>query len=162
MKESKKHKITELINMTAQTHNLRVYDVEFPSPSFVKIYIDGPALHLCEKFIKSFLFLIRAQGWHDMDCEVSTPGLQRKLKKDWHFADSVGKIIKIHTARPVLSHDKKTKKTRQAVTLTGLLQECKNNTIHIKDGPRDWTVPLNIIKKANRVFEEKTVRKRGG
>ena len=96
-------KILELIKTAGKMHKALIYDVEFKP---LKVYIDkaeGEAanINLCEQVLVSLLFLLRSEGLEDIDCEVSTPGLERKLKKDWHFRSALGKKIKIYTKEPI-------------------------------------------------------------
>ena len=163
MKANKKQKIIQLVSTAGKMNNICIYDVEF-NPSLVRVYIESVEkhvdLHLCEKFMKALLFLFHSEKIEDMECEISSPGLERQLKKDWHFLTAVGKIVKIHTNQPVFCYDKKREKKRQATTLKGQLYKCKDNIINVNDGLLDWTVPLEVITKANIIFEDKKQRKR--
>ena len=88
MKVNKTQKITQLINTAGKMNNICIYDVEFKS-SLVRVYIDNVEkhvdLHICEKFMKTLLFLLRSEKMEDVECEISSPGVERQLKKDWHF-----------------------------------------------------------------------------
>ncbi|MDE0119033.1 MAG: hypothetical protein OXM55_03380 [Bdellovibrionales bacterium] len=164
MKTSQKKKVLQLVNTAGKMHYLRIYDVEFNS-SLVRVYIDnvekGIDLNLCEKLMKSLLFLFRANNMEDVECEVSSPGLERSLKKDWHFFTALGQTIKVRTSKPVFCYDKKQERKRQATLLSGQLYQCKDNVISVRDGLLDWTIPLNVVIKANIVFKEKQKGKRG-
>ncbi len=157
-------KILHLINTAGKINNLLIYDVEF-KPMFLKVYISNQKgvvdLDICDRFMKSLLFLFQSEGIEDIECEVSSPGLERKLKKDWHFVSAIGQTIKIHTSEPVVSYDKNSEKKREAEILTGRLDKCQENTISMNDGCSDWTIPLNIITKAHVVFKDIKQSKRG-
>ena len=151
-------KISQLINIAGKMNHLCIYDVEF-KPPILKIYIDNEThsidLSVCEKFMRSLLFLFQSEGIKDLQCEVSSPGLERSLKKDWHFLSAIGKTIKIYTNKPVSCYDKKSEKKRQTTILNGQLCKYEDNVIKINDGFLDWIVPLNIVKKAHTVFKDK-------
>ena len=153
--------ILQLINTAAEMNNSSIYDVEF-HPSLVRVYIDngtdGVNLNLCEKFMKNLLFLFQSEGMDDMECEVSSPGLERKLRKDWHFKAAVGKTVKVQTSQPIFCYDEKSGKERQTKILTGQLHKYQNQSIDINDGVLEWTIPLNIITKASVVFGNKLQR----
>ena len=154
----KKHsqKIPQLIDLAGKMNNLLIYDVEFKS-SVLKIYITNKAdsvdLNICEKFMKSLLFLFESEGMENIECEVSSPGLERKLKKDWHFTSAIGKKVQVYTNQPVVCHDEKSERKIQTTLLKGQLCDYKDNTISLNDGFLNWTIPTNIIKKAHIVFE---------
>lgn len=149
-------KIFQLIDIAGEMNDLYIYDVEFKS-SLLKIYInnktDSINLQTCEKFMKSLIFLFQSEGIESIDCEVSSPGLERNLRKDWHYISAVGKTVKIYTKKPVICYDKKSEKEKQTTILYGQLCDYKDNTINVKDGFLNWTIPLNIIKKAHTVFK---------
>ncbi len=151
----RKKKLSTLISTAGRINNVRIYDVEFKAP-FLKIYIDKPGLPVdlktCEKFMKSLLFLLRSENMPEGECEVSTPGLERKLKNSRHFATAVGERVKIYTRRPVFSYDKKAEKQKQTTILSGQLEKYQEGVISVKDRAVDWKVPLNIITKAHVVF----------
>ena len=155
----KKRKILQLINTVGKMKNLCIYDVEF-KPSVVRVYIDNEThsidLSVCEDFMKALLFLFQSEGVEDIECEVSSPGLERKLKKDWHFQAAIGQRVKICTREPVLCYDKKSGKEKRKTTLNGRIYKYQDNAVSVDDGVLEWTVPLSIIKKANVLFDMKT------
>ena len=148
--------ILQLINTAAKMNHSRVYDVEFSS-SLVRVYIDNNTnevdIDLCEKFMKNLLFLLQSEGMDDIECEVSSPGLERKLRKNWHFEEAVGKTVKIQTNEFIFCYDEKSGKKKQTKNLMGQLNKYQNQLIDIDDGFLKWTIPLNIITKANVVFK---------
>ncbi len=149
-------KILQLIDLAGKMNNLLIYDVEF-KPHILKIYItnktDSVDLSVCEKFMKSLLFLFESEGMENIECEVSSPGLERKLKKDWHFMSAVGKEVQVHTSQPVVCYDEKSERKVQTTVLKGQLCSCRDNIVSLNDGFLNWTIPMNVIKKAHVVFE---------
>ena len=152
-----RQKILQLINVAGEMNNLCIYDVEFKS-SFLKIYInnkiDSIDLSICEKFMKSLLFLFESEGLENIECEVSSPGLERQLKKDWHFLSAVGRAVKIYTSEPVVCYDERSEKKYQTTILHGQLCNYKDDTVSLNDGFLNWTIPLSIIKRAHTVFKD--------
>lgn len=152
---NQKEKIFQLINTAGKMNNLQIYDIEFNS-NLLRVYINRETnpvdLNLCGKFMKSLLFLFESEGVTNMECEVSSPGLERFLKKDWHFVSAIGETVKIHTSQPVICYDKKIAKKRKKTILYGQLCKFENNMISVNDGFLNWTIPINIITKARTVF----------
>jgi len=156
MKQSNQE-ILRIINTAGKMNNLCIYDVEFRT-SLLRVYIDNETGHvdlkICEKFMKTLLFLFEAEGIKNKKCEVSSPGLERNLKKEWHFQAAIGKMVKIYTKQPVFCYDDNLEVEKKKTILNGQLIKFKNNQIRINDGISNWIIPLNIIKKAHTVFVE--------
>ena len=155
----KKSKILQLIDTVGKIKKICIYDVEFQS-SVARVYIDNEThsidLNVCEDFMKTLLFLFQSEGVDDVECEVSSPGLERKLKKDWHFQAAIGKKVRICTKEPVFCYDKELGKEREKTILNGRMYKYQDNVVSVDDGALEWTVPLDIIKKANVLFDIKT------
>lgn len=77
--------------------------------------------------------------------EVSTPGLERKLKKEKDFVRFVGNKIKLYSKIQI--ENKK--------TFEGKLEKFENNTIFINDINLNKMVevPLDKLKKANIIYD---------
>lgn len=56
----------------------------------------------CEKISKRVQIFLMAQGLsHQVELEVSSPGLERKLIQPWHFSSVIGKKITFqYTSKP--------------------------------------------------------------
>lgn len=76
--------------------------------------------------------------------EVSTPGLERKLKKEKDFLRFLGREIKIKTKSNVNNKKK----------FEGKLKEFKENTVYIQDNTDDEIVEISLdkIKEARLSF----------
>jgi ribosome maturation factor RimP len=81
--------------------------------------------------------------------EVSSPGLNRPLKKVSDFKRSVGKLIKLRTRGIWLDEAGNRRRT-----FYGILQEVTGDSlvIALKEG-QSATIPLEMIEKANLEFE---------
>ena len=77
--------------------------------------------------------------------EVSTPGVERKLKKEKDFIRFSGEKIKLHSKSQI--EGKK--------TFEGKLEKFENDTIFLNDQNIGKTVeiPLSKLKKANLIYE---------
>lgn len=75
--------------------------------------------------------------------EVSSPGINRALKKESHFRRSLGKKVKISLFAPLSS------KSPQK-NFSGVLLNCKEGTVTIEDVVSGVVaIPLELIAKAN-------------
>ncbi len=102
-------KVESLLKPTIENLGYELYDVIYEKEAqdyYLRIFIDTPqgiSLDDCEKvnaaisdmldeanYIKDAYFL-----------EVSSPGIERLLRKDKHFQDSIDKKVEIHLFSPV-------------------------------------------------------------
>ncbi len=102
-------KVESLIKEKIQELGYELYDVQYAKEGkdyFLRVFIDkedGIDLNDCEKisneinplldekdFIKEMYFL-----------EVSSPGIERVLRKDEHLKDSIGKEIEVKLFKPI-------------------------------------------------------------
>lgn len=89
--------------------------------------------------------------------EVSTPGVDRHLKRLWHFEKVVGKKIwvRLKSALETLGVDDKKWKTAKTLELP--LNEVKDQqlsfTLDFQGEPKEVLVPLEAVEKAKLTFE---------
>lgn len=77
--------------------------------------------------------------------EVSSPGLERKLKEPWHYVLAVGKKIKVKTYREIFTEKKK---AHQKV-IRGVLDKVSENNIFIVNGSDVLNIDIENIDEAN-------------
>ena len=144
-----KEKITHLAEQAGKMHNILIYDMEFKGDRLI-IYIDKKQgqvdLRDCEKINNALKFLFLAENIPDMDIEISSPGLERKLTQGWHFQSAVGQKIQLQTYQPVFYNE------QQKNSLKGSLHSCSEQNIVVNDGNRDWSISLSNVKKARVIF----------
>ncbi len=78
--------------------------------------------------------------------EVSSPGLDRPLRRDSDFSRAVGKKVKVRTRRPLGPPPGRR-------NFAGALVDFANSTLKIDVGDRTCEVPVGEIEKAHLVFE---------
>jgi len=101
--EEIQEKIAALAESIAEQHGVRVYDVEIVGNArnpFVRVYVDkeqGVSLDDCAKFSRSLAALIDVEDPIPTAfvLEVSSPGLDRQLKKLKHYEQSRGMLVKV-------------------------------------------------------------------
>jgi len=118
--------IRKIANDVAQRMKLEIFDVNFKKQkgrSLLSIVIDDPlgyvSVDQCERFSKEINPILDAEG--DIEnyiLEVSSPGLNRPLRKIEDFARFKGKLAKI----------KFVDETGKNVSVTGRISDCDVDT----------------------------------
>lgn len=100
-----KQKLTQLAEQAADAHGVEIFDIELfgKGKLLLRVLIDkegGVTLDDCEHFSKSFSSLLDVedplQGSYNL--EVSSPGMDRPLKRLIDFKKNTGKLARIVTA----------------------------------------------------------------
>ncbi|MGF6905754.1 ribosome maturation factor RimP [Fusobacterium sp. PH5-44] len=143
-------KITDLITPVVEEMGLELVDVEYLQDGgywYVRIYIEylekeisledcalfsGKVEENIDKLIEQKFFL-----------EVSSPGIERPLKKVSDFIRFKGEKIKV-----TLKHKKDDKKAYE-----GKIVSCNADILVVNDGNQDIFIEYKEIKKANLKFE---------
>lgn len=124
-------KIEELVTKPITDLGYRVYDVMYVKEgkdNFLRIFIDndkGISLDDCEKVndaITDMLDeadLIKDQYF----LEISSPGVERNIRKDKHFEESIGKEVNIKLFKPLENKEKE---------ITGILKSFDKESINIE------------------------------
>jgi len=154
--------IETLANQVAAQEGVQIYDVEFsggPHGQVLRIYIDkegGVGIDECTKVSRGLNTLLDETdpipgGKYSL--EVSSPGMERPLKKAWHFEQVIGKKIWLRTQKALEnfgSTDPKLKLTKQ---LTELLIAVENDGVKVKVGDDELNIPFAAIEKAKLAFD---------
>ena len=83
---------------------------------------------------------------HEYNIEVSSPGLDRPLKKQAHFAAVKGKTVRIKTFAPLFEPPRK--------NFLGTLSDVASETVTVEvDGAGPFTIKLKDIARANLEFQ---------
>ena len=143
--------VMELIEPGLLANGLELVDVEFKKEGqnwVLRIYIDsegGITLADCQKVSRLAGDLIEVEEVIEpvYTLEVSSPGLNRVLKKEKDFLKYSGKKIYVQCHAPMDGRKK----------FTGILTGFIDQSIHLElDGQR-YTIPLSLVAKANLVIE---------
>lgn len=84
--------------------------------------------------------------------EVSTPGIDRVLKKAWHFQKVVGKKIWVKTRDPFSAFGFTADRLKNAKQIEDTLESANETTITFKQKEGPLTIPVAGIEKAKVVF----------
>ena len=143
--------VTELIEPGLLADRLELVDVEFNKEGknwILRIYIDregGVTLADCQKVSRLAGDLIEVEEVIEpvYTLEVSSPGLNRVLKKEKDFLKYSGKKIYVQCHAPMDGRKK----------FTGILTDFIDQSIHLEVDGQHYTIPLNLVAKANLVIE---------
>ncbi len=153
MEEIKK-RISDLAVSTAGEYGVEVIDVELAGnmrKPMVRIFIDkenGVTLDDCERFSRAFSAVLDVEDpiRTSYTLEVSSPGLDRPLKKVNDFERSVGKLVRIITKKSI---DKQN-------FFVGRILEVKDAGIRlVADNGKEVTIPFEQVSKARLEIELK-------
>lgn len=136
-------KVEDLIKNKIEDLGYELYDVQYVKEGkdyFLRVFIDkesGIDLEDCEQisreinplldekdFIKEMYFL-----------EVSSPGVERVLRKEKHFKESIGKEVEIKLFRPI-------EKQKEYV---GILEKWDENTVYLKINEKEIQIERKNI-----------------
>lgn len=96
-------KIEDLVKNKIENIGYELYDVEYVKEGknfFLRIYIDSPKgidLNDCEKVNNEITDILDEKDYikEQYFLEVSSPGIERILKKDKHLKDNIGNLVVI-------------------------------------------------------------------
>lgn len=108
-REVYEEKATKMLEPIASEHGVEIYDVEYVNEAgewYLRAYIDkegGVTINDCEAVSRAMSDALDANDFIDdaYYLEVSSPGLGRALKKDSHFAKSIGDEVELKTFKPI-------------------------------------------------------------
>jgi len=143
--------VAELIEPGLLAKGFELVSVEFQKEGktwFLRIFIDkegGIALEDCQKASHLVGDLIEIEDIIKpvYTLEVSSPGLNRVLKKEKDFVRFFRKKICVQCHAPFNGRKK----------FTGILRDFKDQAIHLEVDGQSYTIPLNRVAKANLVIE---------
>ncbi len=125
-------KVEKLIKSKIEELNYKLYDVEYTKEgkdNYLRIFIDkkeGIDLNDCEKVNNEINSLLDEADYikDQYFLEVSSPGIERVLRKDEHLEESIGKEINIK----LFQKDETNKKEHR-----GILEKFDKESITIKE-----------------------------
>ena len=143
--------VTRLIEPVLVETGFELVDVEYLSEHgrmVLRIYVDkagGITLDECARISREVGDLIDIKNFiqHEYVLEVSSPGLNRPLKKEKDFLRAIGKKVKIRMTVPVNGRRR----------FTGLLKKIEDRNLYLEIDDQLFVLPQQGIEKANLVFE---------
>ena len=148
-------RLREIAGQAGCQNGCRLYDL-YRHRDKIQVFIDRPlrgsvSLNDCQNVFHSLRFLIRSELPHLLEShrlEVSSPGVEKRLRDKWHFEEAVGETLKIITSSPVEAKSRKTKKTFRSCLAEGRLISVKNGDLLLESASAKWLAPLSLVKSA--------------
>ena len=143
--------VMNLIEPVLTTEELELVDVEYKKEGkdwFLRIFIDrdgGVTVADCQKVshLTGDLIEIEETIKTPFNLEVSSPGLDRSLKREKDFLKFKGKQIRLHSLFPIDNRRK----------FVGILTDFKDQTVFLELVGKTFEIPLSQVAKANLVIE---------
>jgi len=144
-------KVTKMVQPLIAEKGLELVDVEYTKEGshwYLRIFIDkegGVDIDDCAMISHAVSELFDR---HDpipqaYMLEVSSPGLERPLKKDEDYVRFQGRLVSISTTEPIEGYRE----------FTGYLKGVENDAVTLEYEGEQVTIPKRVIKKANLTFE---------
>jgi ribosome maturation factor RimP len=158
-------KIQAITEQVAIQAGCRLYDLEFGSIGgnrTLRVYIDkdiegGPTLDDCASVSRGLNAILDQQedivpGGH-YTLEVSTPGIERPLKKSWHYQAVAGKKIWMKLDKSLQALGLKNPNMAAHKQLEIVVQGSDDNGVRLQIENEEILIPYASIEKARVVFE---------
>jgi len=139
--------IREITEPIISSQGLELVDIEFMSESrgwILRFYVDtegGVTINHCSRLSEQLGDLIEVKDIipHSYTLEVSSPGLNRVLKKEKDFLNHIGETVKVKTSQPI----------DQKKHFQGKLVGCREGKIIVSIDDQAFLIPLALVIKAN-------------
>ena len=144
-------RVADLVEPVLNEMGFELVDVEYLSNYgkwVLRLYIDkeaGVTIDDCVTVSREIgdLIDIKELVTHKYTLEVSSPGIDRPLKKEKDIVGAVGKKVKVKMVTPVNGRR----------SFTGLLKAFKDGRLHIETGGAPVALSWSEVDKANLVYE---------
>lgn len=151
-------KVEALASKIAEREGCQLYDLEFIS-RVLRVYIDKEpqaGIADCENVSKGLSLILDVEnivpGEH-YQLEVSTPGLDRILKKDWHFERAVNKKIKLKSDAAFEAYGVDSERWKKSRTIEHVLAAVEQGSLVFNTAEGVVKIPIAAVEKARVVFE---------
>ena len=159
MAETLKHTVEEKVRQIAEglvaAEGCELVDVEFLREQagwILRVYIDKPGgkigLDECTAVSRALDPALDVEDFipHEYSLEVSSPGLNRPLKKPEHFKRALGQKVKVKTFGPIGDPPRK--------NFSGVLKGSDEEKVVVEvEGAGEFSIPMRDIAKAHLEFE---------
>ncbi|MDI3327216.1 MAG: ribosome maturation factor RimP [Alicyclobacillaceae bacterium] len=143
--------VEDLVKPIIEREGLELVDIQFVKEGanwYLRVFIDRPEggvdIEDCSRVSEQL-----SDRLDEVDpipnsyfLEVSSPGVERPLKRPEHFRRAVGKTVAVTTYEPLEGQKK----------FQGVLAEYGDGVITLEDGERTWRIPLEAVASARSVF----------
>ena len=144
--------VTDLAEVVAHRRSLRLWDVELggaQGAQVVRVFVDADegvdldtVAEVSEEISRGLDLRDPIDGRYTL--EVSSPGLERSLKRPEHFTLSVGSDVVVKTKERLVGGSHR---------VDGTVVEADDRSVKLRTGEEEVDVPYEAIKSARTVFE---------
>lgn len=162
MSEMLMSQIEQIAQEIVKNEGCVLYDLEFTgsgSGRTLRLYIDkeaGISIDDCTNVSKALNThlddndIIPGGAYH---LEVSSPGLERLLRKKWHFAKAVGERIDFRLSKPLGTLGVESKRWQNCKHTDGVLIETNDEVAVFELADTSVKIPYDLFEKAKIVFD---------
>ena len=146
--------VSEALTPVIEGLGYEVWDIEYVKEGaeyFLRFTIDSPdgiTIYDCEKVHRTIDPLLDEldpiEGTYNL--QVSSPGLERDVKYDQHYAALIGEKLEVRLFAPLEAYP-----GRKA--FTGTLESFADGVITLRDGENVYSIPRDAVSKAKTVFD---------
>jgi ribosome maturation factor RimP len=147
-------KFKDMARTISEREGCLLYDVEMsggPQGRVLRVYIDRSEGQVgvddcanVSRGLNSILDVEDVIPGGAYELEVSSPGIERRLTADWHFAKAVGQPVRVKLSEPIQAATN----TPPRQVLDGDLIGFENQMITVRSEQKDWVIGLKQIAKA--------------
>ena len=142
-------RIWELASSLSETEGMEIVDIELHrggmrGGSLLRVYLDKPGGANVDDLSRVSRQLSAVLDEHDLidgayTLEVSSPGINRPLRRPEHFTRFIGKRIRVRTRDMVNGRR----------SFLGILQEASPERIKLIQDRVEYEIPFSVIEKSN-------------
>lgn len=144
-------KVTAIAEPLLDAEGMELVDIEYRREQMgwvLRLFIDkeqGITLDDCTNINRELgnLLDVKDPVPHSYHLEISSPGLNRPLKKEKDFLQFKGKKVRIKTAHPIGNRK----------NFVGILSDYKAGTIYVSTDQGSFVIPYEEVVKANLEWE---------
>lgn len=148
MRREELNKIMEIAQKHLDLEGFECIEAEWNEhDQLLRLYVDRPSgvdMEACVEANALLKDVSCVEGFNvgDYALEVSSPGVERPLRRPVHFEQSVGKEVSIHLAQALEGKRK----------LQGTLTRVDDGVLFLELEQEEHSIPLSMVHKANIVF----------
>lgn len=151
MAKNIEEKVEQLIEKTINKLGYKLYDVEYAKEGkdyFLRIFIDkneGIDLNDCEKVNDAVNPILDAADYikEQYFLEISSPGIERTLRKDKHLKQNIGEKVEIKLFKPI----------NKQKNIIGILKDYNAEQIEIETSEEVCKIDRKNISVIKTVYE---------
>jgi ribosome maturation factor RimP len=163
VRSSLEEKFEKILKLVANDLQLSLYDFDFqPAKSLLTVFIlnektKTATIEDCIKFDRAIDPHIENQAWvpSKLVLEVSSPGIERKIRTSKQFIYSIGEYVAIHLDNELgLILPNISDKNKRNKQIKGKLLSVELEKIEIEDEAKNnYVIPIDSISKAKQIFK---------